>query len=460
MKKIHYIILFIFLINVPTIYAQQELGLNLNKNVWQSNHTNPAFMSKLNVVIALPNFYTETAAKGLKYGDLITRNEKGSTINVNDLLTKLPAQNAIINQQQIDILNVGFRVKKAFISLGMSSKSNFYLGYPTSLLDLAWNGNSKFIGKTVDLSLDIESYLLSEKYLGVAYQLNDKLAIGFRAKALSSRFGISTERHVLSLYTDPDVYQLTLKSDYRISASNLGEYAGKGSFSTTDILNGNFATKDAISGGANKGFSLDLGATYKVSEKLELAASVVDLVGKINWKNNVINLSNKGESTFKGLDFGVILRGDTTTYKKVMDSLAQKFDFATTNENFVSKLPLKTYLSATYKVSKKLQLGALFFTENYKQKTQAAFALNATTYISGWLNIGASWAYRQGSAANIGINAVGKLGPIQVFAIADNILPIVRLDKSALNVNGRIGMNIIFGKQKAIASPDVSIPIK
>ncbi len=441
--------------------AQQELGLHFVNQVWQSNNTNPAITSEKNVVIGLPSFYTEASVKGLRYNDFV-KSADGTTpssIDVNNLIANAPDLNAIRLVNQLDVMSVGVRIKKLFISAGVSVKTGAYIAIPKTMLDFAWNGNAKYIGKTIDLGLDVDIFAYNEKYLGLAYKISDKLNVATRVKYLGGAFAVSTDKNLATLYTNPEIYQLTLKTDYRISTANGINYKGKGDFSTVADFN-NLDGQELAFTTSNKGFSLDLGATYQLNDKIQLAASVTDLGGKINWKNNVTNLSNQGENTFKGLDFGIILRGDTTTYNKVMDTLAQKFDFKTTNEAFVTKLPTRFYLSGIYKVNETVHVGALFFSETYRGIIRPAFAINGGLS-SSIVQIGATWAYRNGTAANVGISAVLKLGPIQFFGITDNIIPIFSLNSSALNINTRFGMNLIFGKKKKIievVTPE--IPIK
>ncbi len=472
MKKFLFSIFSILVATSPSLMAQQELGLHFNQSVWQANNTNPALIPNYKVVIALPSVYSDFSLnnKGITYEDLIARNTSTGkvTLNTDNLINKWETTNALRNATQFDAFAIGFRVKKAFVSFGTSGMINTHLGLSKDLLDIGFNGNAKFIGKTANLGLDIETYAVSEKFLGVAYNIGSKLSIATRLKAFSGGYAISSENPNMTLATSSDIYQLTLTSSYRLHTAGIGDYNGysvKDGFQFNSYLNFgnttqvNQSVKNAFLSGPNKGFGLDLGATYQVNPKLSVAASITNLGGKVTWKEQVSTFGHNGFE-FKGLDFGVILRGDSTTFNKVMDTLRNSFDLTkTTHDAFTTKLPTRTYLSVSYRMNKVIQLGGLFFTESYRGKLNPAFALGLNTN-TGWLNIGLSWAYRNQSASNIGMSATAKMGPIQIFAVTDNIIPVFNLKSSNINFNGRFGINLLFGKPKkeeTVKAEDVKV---
>ncbi|NJL75387.1 MAG: hypothetical protein HC892_10500 [Saprospiraceae bacterium] len=90
---------------------------------------------------------------------------------------------------------------------------------------------------------------------------------------------ISTARNDLSIYTDSEIYELTLTGDYQVNTSSLVEYNGLDDLNNVvdvdELLRGQLLTK-------NQGIALDLGAKITLSD-LTIAASVLDL-GFINWK--------------------------------------------------------------------------------------------------------------------------------------------------------------------------------
>ena len=68
---------------------------------------------------------------------------------------------------------------------------------------------------------------------------------------------------------------------------------------------------------------------------------------------------------------------------------------------------------------------------------------NATVKILEFLTFGTSVGLRNGAFNNIGLHAVLKLGPIQLYGVTDNIISAVRPFNSK-SANGRVGLNVAF----------------
>jgi len=110
-------------------------------------------------------------------------------------------------------------------------------------------------------------------------------------------------------------------------------------------------------------------------------------------------------------------------------------------------LPSSFYLSSTYKVKPKLTVGALLFAQGFQSDLTTAFALNVKKDFGKIFSIAAQYAYIEGGANNIGLSTALRLGPVQLFATSDNVIPLFNPMKGQ-NVNMRVGINLLFGKIK------------
>ena len=106
-------------------------------------------------------------------------------------------------------------------------------------------------------------------------------------------------------------------------------------------------------------------------------------------------------------------------------------------------LPTKIYLSSTYELTEKLRLGALLYTEMDARDTRFGFVANANYKMSDLLTVGGTLGLRNGSFDNLGLSAVAKLGPVQVYAVTDNVIGAFK-PLEAKNSNARLGINLIF----------------
>jgi len=428
--------LFVFCNNTIT-FSQQEVGLHF-MDVWQTSKTNPAYISEKKIVIGLPNphlnYYNNTGDFSSLIVDYLNE-EKG--ITAGDALANLPtSKNILRGVLEVETFNIGYRFGKVQLGFSHLQKADLYLRFPKTLAQLFLEGNGQFVGQKINLSHDLNLNAYHEFGLSGAIQLN-KLNVGARVKFLSGIANAVTEKGEVSLFTDDDVYQLTLDRDYILNTAGVENLDETDDFdlSLKTINLNNLFTK-------NMGFSVDLGVTYAVNEKLSLSASVLDL-GKINWERNVTNYINKGETTYDGFDFAQFVENDSVSFESTLDSLENTFNFSEENENYSTNMPVKIYLSGTYQLNEKIQLGGLLYYENYRGEHFPVLGLSVNTKFKKIFNVGATYSARKDSVFNLGLNFAIKYKAFQLFATADNVVGAFQPYKSS-NVNFRTGLNLLF----------------
>ena len=428
--------LFIFCNNTIT-FSQQQVGLHF-MDVWQSSKTNPAYISDSKIVIGLPSVHLSYYNTTGDFNSLIVdylNEEQG--IKPGEALNDLPTANNILRGVlEVETFNIGYRLGKVQLGLNHSVKTDMYLRFPKTLAQLFLEGNGQFVGEKIDLSHDMHLTSYNEFGLSGAIQLS-KLKIGARMKFLTGIANASVEKDELSLFTDDDVYQLTLDGDYALDASGLINVDDLDNF---NLSLGAFSFNDFIT--ENIGLAFDLGVTYQVNEKLNLSASVLDL-GKINWTKNVNKYVNKGETTYDGFDFAQFVGNDSISFGSVLDTLQNSFNFTQENESYSTNLPVKVYLSGTYQLNEKIQLGGLLYYENYRGEHFPVLGLSANTKFKNIFNVGATYSARKNSFLNLGLNFAINYKAFQLFATADNVVAAFQPYKSS-NVNFRTGLNLLF----------------
>lgn len=137
----------------------------------------------------------------------------------------MEAQNTVRNELGIPSLSLSFKLKNLHLSVGHAVKYNAFLMYPKTLPQVVWQGNAQFIGETANLGNEVELAGYHELMAGLAYKIG-KVTIGANAKFLSGIAGAATDRqhHSVSLYTDPDIYQITLNGDYILHSAGTVDY--------------------------------------------------------------------------------------------------------------------------------------------------------------------------------------------------------------------------------------------
>jgi hypothetical protein len=438
-KLIAFII--IFGLFVFPLTAQQEINTHLLRGVWQANRTNPALVPANRLTIGLPGFYNNALITNVTYDDLVVKNEKGENVlDIDRAIGKLAPDNLIRENLDIETVSLGLHYGRLFLSFGHSLRFSALLDYPKTLPQLIWQGNAQFIGQEVDFGFDLHLFSHHEFALGAAFKLTDNLTVGGRLKYLSGVADISTDRRKLNLYTDDDVYQLTLNSDFRVNSAGSLDYDGFSDL-TIDFDFGRFDTEELFSG--NSGMAFDLGAHLQLG-RFDIAVSALDIGSKIDWKKNVTNYSLQGVYEYKGLDVAEGILEDSTDFGSTLDSIRAIYNPVETNLAYSNELPARYYLSATYQLAERWRLGAVYYLESYRDKNDSAFGVGANYQVLPILGLGASYAFRNDRYDNFGVNATFKLGPVQLMAATDNILTAFR-PKRSNSANVRIGLNLLFG---------------
>lgn len=441
------ILLFLFVITsfTTTALAQEDLATHFMRHTWQASRTNPAFFPDYKFVAGLPGVYNTLLVTNVTYGDLIATNLEGQQVlNIDQAIDKLGADNVLRNNLDIETISLGFRLGKAALSLGHTLRFNAFMNYPKTMPQLIWQGNAQFIGQEVDFGPDVDLYGYQEFALGLAVDITPNFTVGGRAKLLAGVGSISSERTGLRLRTDSDIYQLELNADYYVNSAGSLKYDGFDEL-TVAFDYGRFDAEKLLTG--NTGFAFDLGVRLRLGEKLELAASALD-IGRINWEEDVTNYSLNGAFEYKGLDLAQNIFEDTVTAGSILDTLREIYQVESASIAYSTTLPARYYLSGMYRLNGKWSFGGLFYLENYREEVNTAIAVGSNMNVLPFLNVGATYAFRSERLDNLGLNATVQLGPAQIMAATDNIITAFRPEDSH-SANLRLGLNVLLGRVRS-----------
>ena len=431
MKKKISILLGLFLITIASVNAQGYVSLyNLGDYVIQTQNISPVYLPKNSFSIGVGsriNFNNSFAAN-----DFLVENSAGKLeYDFNTLLDKSEEKNSLSTNQNINLFMMGFKTKKGSITLFANARSATNWQFSKSFVNIAANGITDF-NFTNDR---IQNMSYGELGIGLTRTFfKEKLALAVRFKKLYGlAYGATKENAQLSLDIDDNT------SEWTINASNA-------TILTSGIDNPEGENKYF---GDNSGFGYDFGATYAITDKLTLEVAVND-VGKINWKENIrnYNITDVKDAKFSGVD----LDSDGDIGKEIEDALNDIIGTNESTEEFSSKLITKTYVSAKYQLTQKNAFTAVYFTNPVFDESKAVYGLgynrtlNKTTY-----GVVAS-AGGFDDQFKLGANMVLKLGPIQLYAAANNITALTGKTEELKNFSINFGLNLVFGYNKWIAA--------
>ena len=424
--------------------AQQDLSLHFMDHAWQARQTNQALMSDYKINVTLPSPYFNFYHSAFTFNDIFDKipGTDSLALNFDGVLGDMDYHNYLSTQTNLDIIAVGLRYKKFQVSGSFGIRGSMYMNYPKPLIDMVWNGNANYLNKTVNIGPDFQAFAYNEIALGGAYSITDKISVGGRVKILSGIADISVDNsrsNHLNVTTDSTFYEITLDNDYQFNASSF-PYID----STFSTIGSDFNIEGLFTG--NTGMALDLGATYQFNDKISFAASVNDL-GFINWSSNVRNYKSEGTYTYDGIDITPLLSGDTITFDAVVDTLLQVFDIqpAQTSSSYKTRLAAKIYLSARYQMMESLTFGGLLYGEIYRGRLVPGIALSVSKDFGKVFTLGGVYSIRNNRFTNLGLNTTLRLGPVHIFMVSDNVLPIF-VPFNSRNFNFRFGLNVAVGK--------------
>ena len=418
-----------------SLQAQQELGLSLMHHVWQSNKANPAIVQPNLIVIGGIGLRNNLVFDGPTYNQIVTHQNGKPVIDIDRFVGFLEPENTIRDDLDFSTLSAAVRIKNLTLSVGHSIKYHAFFKYPKSLPQIVWQGNAQFIGETVDMANELQVSGYHELAFGAAYKIGN-LTLGAKGKFLNGIADATSDddHHAASLYTDPDVYQITLNGDYILHTANSIDYESYKDLSA-DFNFGSLTFDQFFS--RNSGFALDLGARLELG-KLDLAASILD-IGKITWDDNVTNYAATKTYQYDGLDFSQALTGGDGDFGNALDTLEQLFQVEKTSGSYTNKIPRKIYLSASWQFNGIWRVGGVFFNENFRGESATAVAVGVNAALLKAVNIGATYAVKENkSYDNLGLNLTLTLGPFQLFGVTDNVFALVE-PGDAKNFTARFG---------------------
>lgn len=466
-------------------YSQTDLTIYYMDNIPQRMYQNPAFKPTYKINIGLPvisSVHAGYLSNTITPDALFTIDNGTPILKLNQFQNDIKKNNYIGLDLNIDLLSFGFQIgENNYFSFNATENIFMRTNLPEGMLLLPLTGNAGFAdhGGNLDFNnfgIDFNHY--REYGFGWQRQWNDKLSVGARVKYLYGMENIHVKKNSYSLQTDPDTWDWTLSGSMDIRTSGLPIQVhsdGSGNITTgiegeqIDITDTNGAD---ISGYLfkrdNYGFGLDLGGDYKLSDKISVNASIVDL-GFIKWAQYNDNfVTQEADFLYTGLDLTELIYAGSATedsLQAILDKLQNDFttqtQLKTNNDAYSTSLITRLHFGGQYQVYEtektKGNAGALIQTEIYKGSIRPSVTLSYNQSVGRWLNASVSYSYANSSLKNLGAGLSLNLGPVQIYAVADNLLAFnmtkfsdngesqFMFPKSAKYIHVHTGLNIAFG---------------
>ena len=436
----------------------------------------------------------------LGYQDIIDIIDDGDDFYTKpDFMNRLKDNNKLNVNFSTEILSAGWYKGKNFWSFNIGlrtdiganlTKSMFTFLNEMETVEENWrNSNYDISGQ----QLNINAY--TEIGLGLSRQINSRLTVGARVKALLGigNMELKLNRVAMSanLPSDQQINQWSSESYWNsMSPSQAAQAAQelkdkfnnyhanltvgaelKSSFKGLELQEEegkdyvtDFDFDSGKLGIAGYGFGIDLGASYKILDNLTVSASVLDL-GFISWSKSSTKIAsaNPDPIDIKGSTYANMvdpnnpntvmnavnqLQNDAQGYMDrvtngdVLDYDMLQLEVSDAKESRKSRLASTLVLGAEYGFfNNKLAVGVLSTTRFVQPDALTELTFSANYRPKSWFNVALSYSAIQSAGKSFGLGL--KLGPL--FVGTDYMF----LGKNSNSVNGFVGVSIPLGGRKA-----------
>ena len=438
-----YLILLGLALMAESLSAQSYISLYNFDHVNQNLMVNPASNHKYRFVLGIPGL---SGANLYVHGpnNMASILEPGSDANKNfeNFLNNLSGKERLNLNQSLDVLYVGFGTKKGYFSLGAQEVTNVNMTFPGELMRFLYYGNvgSGYLGQTMDMSgFDLSVTSRVNYHIGYQHEINDKLTIGGRYKYISGVANVNIKRFNASIYSDVD--KAVISTDILIQTSGLGLADDLSTDNLTELVTGK-----------NSGMAFDFGFTYKISEKFDVSASLIDF-GWINWKKDLKGYTSQGEYEFTGVDYNYapnssVKFGDLL--ENNLDSLSDALEFTdTTINSYKTSLPSHVMGSFQFHVTPKHVFSAVYQGTIWNTRMYHSYGIQ---YIGKWanaINFMAGYSVLDNSNNNLSLGLSLRLGAFQIYALTDNVWGVIE-PTSIAATSVRLGINLSFVEKPKI----------
>ena len=436
----------------------------------------------------------------LGYQDIIDIIDDGDDFYTKpDFMNRLKDNNKLNVNFSTEILSAGWYKGKNFWSFNIGlrtdiganlTKNMFTFLNEMETVEENWrNSNYDISGQ----QLNINAY--TEIGLGLSRQINSRLTVGARVKALLGIGNMELELNRVAMSANlPSDQQINQWSSESYWNSMTPSQAAQAAQELKDKFNNYHANltvgaelkssfkglelqeeegKDYVTdfdfdsgklGIAGYGFGIDLGASYKILDNLTVSASVLDL-GFISWSKSSTKIAsaNPDPIDIKGSTYANMvdpnnpntvmnavnqLQNDAQGYMDrvtngdVLDYDMLQLEVSDAKESRKSRLASILVLGAEYGFfNNKLAVGVLSTTRFVQPDALTELTFSANYRPKSWFNVALSYSAIQSAGKSFGLGL--KLGPL--FVGTDYMF----LGKNSNSVNGFVGVSIPLGGRKA-----------
>jgi len=410
--------------------AQSGLGYyHMAREIPNGTNLSPIFFPDAGLYLGLWGVQLN-AASPYDAKDLTTLDSEGERVYNLDLVTSdLDNKDFISFGTEVYALNLGLKINpKSYVTFFANGVNENIIQIPKSMINFLSQGNGAFAGSSYEID-DVR--IGSNTYFegGIGYSrtftlLGKPLLAGIRLKYLVGVAHMSLDNDAKATFTT------NTDGTFNISVDEA-------------VLRTGGLLADESYAFDSRGFALDFGAEYNLTDKLSVSFTARDL-GSISWKeNSTKNYSANGSAlTYEGIDD----LASNSDLGEITDTIESVFNTEEFKEGFSKALQPEFYYGARYKLFG--QSYASLTMANYirQGRLQTGIGVGATINLISTLTLTGTIAKVPENGIDFGAGVALRLAILQLYVAADGLSSLNLSNASYAQVNA--GMSLMFGRPR------------
>ena len=292
------------------------------------------------------------------------------SVSADEFLSKLPAQGKLAMDAKLNVLGVGFYVKRMFWTFGVNTNISADMAMSTDAFKaLKTLGNGTYdLGDTA-----IEANAYMDAYLGTSFRVHKNVSVGVKAKILMGIATAEAQFSELKANVASDVVNGVINGTFRANGMFIDNRAD-------DIVSEDY--NYVLNNLNNFGAAIDLGVEVRLlDDHLKISAAITDL-GFIKWNTGTTNISGKlnGDFSFNGINLETQEVDGNGSFEAKMDEVPQSGDY-------VSRLNYSVNAGVEYNILRNhIAFGVLSHTKFCGTTTYSELTASVNFRPTNWLS--------------------------------------------------------------------------
>ena len=453
------LVLLSFLISVMG-YSQNKQVLYDFARLPQNLLLNPGAEVDAKLHFGLPLFSQlsfQAGFTGFSAYDIFSDDGIDINIKINDAVSNYGTSEFSIVNQQLEVVNGGFRLKNnSYLSFGFYEEFDFLIKIPRDVVDLFYEGNTDINRHYSLKKMSARAELFGVLHVGLSKGLNKKWQVGGRVKLYSSVFNVTTKSNTGWFYTvegSNNSYNQHLENiNFLVQTSGVF-------FDNEMDIDAPYVKSKLLFGG-NLGLGIDVGFTYHLKKQWVITGSILD-IGFVNYSKNVESFALDGNYETEGVQLNFDRVNPLNYWRDLKDDFDNSIVLDTLYNSYTAMRPVKLNGSISYSFGQKYdrcrflidpqsylnKIGFQLYSSLGTVHSYFAATLFYERSLGKYLQTKITYTADPFSYSNIGLGFSTQLGIFNAYIVADNLLNIANLyDTKSASLQA--GVNFIIKNKK------------